>query len=95
MSETLALDLATITGLPEEAIKLSYHDDINLTVLADYGDAYEVLTYISDDVAESGWDLCNNTGTLDTWSEAFHDYVLHLDLHYGVTYDQAHPEEEE
>jgi hypothetical protein len=95
MSETIALDLATITGLEREAIQLEHHDEINLTVLVDYGDAFEVLTYISDDIAESGWELCNNTGTLDTWSEAFANYVWHLDCHYGVTYEEAHPEQED
>jgi hypothetical protein len=84
-------DLAKVTGLPEEAIKLSYNDDINTTVLVDYGDAYEVLTYVESSLDENGWELQNNTGTLDTWSEAFHEYVLHLDCHYGMSYEEAHP----
>ena len=84
-------DLAMVTGLPLEAIKLSYNDDINCTVIVDYGDAYEVLTYVESSLDESGWELQNNTGSLDTWSEAFFEYGLHLDCHYGMSYEEAHP----
>ncbi len=94
MSNTVAINLAEVTGMELESIKLHYYDDINLTVLVDYGDCYEVLTYIADQGYENGWDLSNNTGTLETWSEAFHNYVLHLDCHYGKSYEEAHPAEE-
>lgn len=95
MSSTqVYIDLARVTAMPVEDVKLHHFDDINLTVLVDYGDGYEVLTYVADDASENGWDLQNNTGVLDTWSEAFHNYVLHLDCHYGVSYEEAHPADE-
>jgi hypothetical protein len=60
-------------------------NDQYLTVLMDYGDCYEVLTYNSTLSHETGWELCNNTGTdIYTLEDAKHDYKLHLDLYYGL-----------
>lgn len=86
------MDLRTALGYTTEDVKLIHSDGYYTTVLVDFGDAFEVLTYIVDDGDEMGWSLSNNTGALDTWSEAFHEYDLHLDLYYGITFEEAHPD---
>jgi hypothetical protein len=95
MSKQLEIDLARATAVDVSQVKEHYNDEFYLTVLIDHGDGYEVCSYTADESREDGWELSNNTGVLDTWSEAFTNYGWHLDLYYGLTYKEAHPNKKE
>jgi hypothetical protein len=77
--------MSEIKHHPEESIKAHYGDELYQTIVLDCGDSFDVQTFIRDESREDGWELCNNTGAIDTFEEALHDYRLHLDLYYGVT----------
>lgn len=71
-------------------VVMFYEDTWNYTALADFnnGAAYGVQTYKKNYGEPSEWTLVNDTYA-ETLSEATYEYMLHLDLYYEVTLEQA------
>jgi hypothetical protein len=53
---------------------------------------WEVLSYRLE--LDNGDELINNTGTIDNFPEAKHNYELHLDLYFGITLEESLAQQE-